>query len=76
MTEIKEVRPRADYQLEVLLTNGGSVTLNLRPKLETIRFGLLRDEAFFKQAETDGTVIRWGNKVELSASEVFELIKK
>ena len=76
MTEIKEVRPRADYQLEVQLSNGGSVTLNLKPKLQTIRFGLLRDEAFFRRAETDGTVIRWGNKVELSSSEVFELIKK
>jgi hypothetical protein len=76
MTEIKEVRPRADYQLEVLLSNGGSVTLNLKPKLQTIRFGLLRDEAFFRRAQTDGTVIRWGNKVELSAGEVFELIKK
>ena len=76
MTEIKEVKPRENYQLEVLLSNGGSVTLNLKPKLETIRFGLLRDEAFFHSAETDGTVIRWGNKVELSAGEVFELIKK
>ncbi len=76
MVEIKEVKPREDYQLEVLLTNGGSITLNLKPKLETIRFGLLRDETFFKQAETDGTVIRWDDKIELSSSEIFEMIKK
>ena len=76
MTEIKEVHPREDYQLKVLLSNGDSVTLNFKPKLETIRFGLLKDETFFRRAETDGTVIRWENKIELSASEVFELIKK
>ncbi len=76
MAEIKEVKPKENYQLEMLLTNGSSITLNLKSKLETIRFGLLRDEAFFNQAETDGTVIRWGSKVELSAGEVFEMIKK
>ncbi|WP_027399890.1 DUF2442 domain-containing protein [Anaerovorax odorimutans] len=76
MAEIKEVHPREDYQLEVSLTNGGSITLNLKPKLETIRFGLLKDAAFFRRVETDGTVIRWGSKVELSTSEVFEMIKK
>lgn len=47
MAEIKEVKPREDYQLDVLLKNGGNITLNLKPKLEIIRFGLLRDEAFF-----------------------------
>ncbi len=76
MAEIIKVHPKEDYQLEVLLSNGGSVTLNLKTKLNTIRFGLLRDKAFFRCAETDGTVIRWSNKVELSATEVFELIKK
>jgi hypothetical protein len=38
-------------------------------------FGLLRDEAFFRRAETDGSMIRWDGKVQLSSSEVFEMIK-
>ena len=76
MAEIKEVKLREDYQHELLLTNGGSIILNLKPKLENIRFGLLRDEVFFRQAETDGMVICWGGKIELSFSEVFEMIKK
>ncbi|WKY48999.1 DUF2442 domain-containing protein [Eubacteriaceae bacterium ES3] len=76
MTEIKAVKAKENYQLEVNLTNGSMITLNLKPKLETIRFGLLRDEAFFQRAETDGRVISWGNKVELSTSEVFDMIKK
>ncbi len=76
MTYIKEVTPKEDYQLEVKLDNGISFVLNLKPKLNTIRFGLLRDKAFFSRAETDGKIINWDDKVEISASEVFELIKK
>ncbi|MEA1959905.1 MAG: DUF2442 domain-containing protein [Bacillota bacterium] len=76
MTEIKEVHPKADYKLEVELTNGSSVILNLQPKLNTIRFGILRDTEIFNRVETDGTVINWDKKVELSVSELFDLIKK
>ncbi len=76
MVEIKAIKIKEDYQLEIQLSNGGSIMLNLKPKLETIRFGLLKDKAFFKHAETDGTVIRWDNKVELSIGEIFELIRK
>ena len=76
MTHIKEVTPREDYQLEVTLDNGSTIILNLKPKLDTLRFGLLRDAAFFERAETDSKVIIWDDKVELSASEIFELVKK
>ncbi len=75
MTEIKAVYPKEDYHLEILLSNGNNVTLNLKPKLKTIRFGLLHDDEFFRLVETDGKVIRWQNKVTLSSSEVFEMIR-
>ncbi len=40
MTEIKEVYPGKDYRLNVILDNGSSIVLNLKPKLHTMRFGL------------------------------------
>ncbi|MBS7525236.1 MAG: hypothetical protein PWP51_2916 [Clostridiales bacterium] len=76
MVKILEVHPKAKHQLEVLLDNGSSITLNLAPKLQTIRFGLLSDETFFRRVETDGTVIHWDHKVEISLSEVLSLLKK
>lgn len=76
MTQIKEVTPKEGYQLEVTLDNGSIIILNLNPKLDTLRFGLLRDAAFFGRAETNGKVISWDDKMELSASEIFELVKK
>ena len=76
MSHIKAVVPKEDYQLEVLLDNGSSVTLNLESRLHTIRFELLSDKAFFCSATTDGNCIRWDDKIEISVSEVFQLAQK
>ena len=76
MSQITQVHALDNHQIEVALDNGSSVMLNLKPKLRTIRFGPLRDEAFFHRADTNGYVIRWENKVELSIGEIFEIIKR
>lgn len=76
MAQIKSVAARDDYRLEVVLENGSSIILNLANRLNTVRFGLLEDKGFFCRATTDGTCIRWDNKIEVSASEVFQLAQK
>ena len=76
MTRIKSVTPRDGCRLEVLLANGSSVILDLSSRLNTVRFGLLEDEAFFRSASTDGDFVRWGSQIEISASEVFQLAQK
>lgn len=76
MIQIKNVIPKEDYLLEVQLENGSSVILNFSSRLHTVRFGMLADKAFFQRAVTDGDCIRWDNKIEISASEVFQLAQK
>ena len=76
MVQIKSVVPLDDYRLAVDLENGSSVTLNFTDKLGTVRFGLLADKDFFRRATTDGTLISWDGKIEISASEVFQLVQK
>lgn len=76
MSQIKNVVPKEDYMLEVILDNGSSITLNLKSRLETVRFGMLTDQALFKQATTDGSYIRWDNKIEISVNEVFQMAQK
>jgi hypothetical protein len=76
MSLIQNITVKDDYKLEVLLQNGSSITLNLKPRLDTLRFGQLADPAFFAQATTDGSFIRWGPRVEISASELFQLAQK
>lgn len=73
---INKVIPMEDYHLEIQMDNGSSVILDLKSRLETMRFGMLSDSELFKRVTTDGTYIRWNNKVEISVSEVFQLAQK
>jgi hypothetical protein len=76
VSQIKSITLKADYRLEALLDNGSSITLNLKPRLGTVRFGLLADPEFFSRATTDGSFIRWGDRVEISVNELFQLAQK
>jgi len=76
MVQIINVVPLDGHRLEVGLSNGSSVTLDFTGRLGTVRFGLLADPEFFRRAETDGTIVKWGNKIEVSAAELFQLAQK
>lgn len=76
MTQIKRVIPKDDYLLEVQLENGSSIILNFFDRLQNVRFSLLADKDFFRRAVTDGDFVRWDNKIEISAREVFQLAQK
>lgn len=76
MSHIIKVVPREAYRLEVLLDNGSMLVLNLESRLRTVRFGPLSDRVLFEQATTDGSFIRWGNRLEISVNEIFELAQK
>jgi len=62
--------------LEVELDNGSTIILNFSNRLHTVRFGMLADMDFFRRAVTDGDFVRWDNKIEISAREVFQLAQK
>ncbi|HWQ62406.1 MAG TPA: hypothetical protein VN521_08860 [Negativicutes bacterium] len=76
MSRIRSVTAKDDYRLEAQLDNGSSITLNMKSRLGTVRFGLLADAEFFRRATTDGLFVRWGNMVEISVSELFQLAQK
>lgn len=76
MVQIKSVIPKSGYRLEVRLENDNSIILDFTDRLHTVRFGMLADKAFFQRAATDGDFVRWDNKIEISVSEVFQLVQK
>ncbi len=76
MTGIKEVIPKENYLLEVRFENGSSAVLDFSKKIHTIRFGMLSNKDFFSRVKTDGTLITWGNKIEMSAREVLQMLEK
>ena len=73
MNQIENVVPMADYKLQVFFVNGSNITLNLESRLNTVRFGMLANREFFQQVSTDGSYIRWGNKIEISINEIFQM---
>lgn len=76
LSSIVKVIPREGYQLEVYLQNGHSVTLNMAGRLKTLRFGELKDEALFRKAATDGSFVRWNDRIEISVRELFQLAQE
>jgi len=76
VVRIKAVMPKEDYQIEVMLDNGSSVSLNMKNRLGTVRFRRLADKEFFQKVTTDGSLVLWGDEVEMSISEVFQLARK
>ncbi|HWR28277.1 MAG TPA: Nif11 family protein [Negativicutes bacterium] len=76
MSRIQSIAIKDDYRLEALLDNGSSITLNMQSRLGTVRFGLLFDPAFFATATTDGSFIRWGDQIEISLTELFQLAQQ
>lgn len=76
MTRITNVIPLENYRLEVQLDNGSSVILSFERRLQTIRFGMLAEDDFFRKASTNGLCVFWDDKLEVSVSEVFQLAQK
>ena len=76
MSRIQSISTKEEYQVEVLLDNGSSIILSLKSRLGTIRFGPLADPELFARATTDGSFIRWDDKLEISVSELFQLAQK
>jgi hypothetical protein len=76
MIHIEKAVAREEYRLEVVLDSGSTIILNLESKLSTARFSMLREESFFKKVSTDGNFVRWDDKLEISLSELFQLIQK
>jgi hypothetical protein len=62
--------------LTVRLDNGSAVTVDLEGKLRTARFSLLRDEAVFAAAATDGKAVYWPNGLSVDLDEILELAKR
>lgn len=74
--KILQAVPAADYCITIYFDNRHSVTLDMKSKLETVRFSGLRDEQMFRAVRTDGKAVHWPHGISLAVSEIIELVAK
>lgn len=58
-TPISAVEAQEDGVLLVIFDSGNSVTLNMKPRFGSYRFGVLSNSEIFASADTDGSFVRW-----------------
>lgn len=63
-----------DYWLQIEMSTGNIVQLDLSPKLKTTRFCPLKDNALFRSVTIDGDFLVFGNKVKLGATEIMNMV--
>jgi len=75
MPTILSICPLEGHRIEINFVNGNSVILNMTSKLRTIRFEPLKDKRLFESAITDGESIMWNSMIEISTTEIFQLVQ-
>lgn len=74
----KSVHALPDYQLEITMGTGTTIHFDFRARLNTARFGSLRDEELFNSVRTDGNYLIFDKtgkmQVKITASEFMDLV--
>lgn len=74
----KQVFAGADYQLEVIMETGTTIHFDFRSRLNTVRYGMLKDEELFRSVHTDGNYLIFKKTgrmpVKITASEFMDLV--
>ena len=74
----QSVHALKDYQLEVVMGTGTTIHFDFCSRLDTARFGRLKDEALFGNVRTDGNYLIFEKSgkmpVKITASEFMDLV--
>ncbi len=77
-TYFKSVRPLADYRIQVFMGTGTTIHFDFYPKLNTARFGILKDKDMFNNVKTDGKRLIFEKPgkihIRITASEFMDLV--
>lgn len=73
MHHIISVQCDEDYGIDVLFDMDEHIHICFQKRKETIRFALLADPIFFRAVTTDGSFIRWEDKIEISVRELLTM---
>lgn len=75
---IKSVRALPEYHLEVEMVTGTNILFDFRSRLNTVRYGKLRDVEMFTSVQTDGIQLIFSKKgkvpIKIDAKEFMDLV--
>lgn len=69
---VKDVKPLADYQLELTFSNEEKKVFDMKPYLKTGRFTELNNEAMFASVKCTLGSIQWQNGLDLCPDTLYE----
>ena len=58
-TTLKEVKPQADYRLELTFQNGSTAVVNMERQVHTLRFARIAPREIFATARAEGDKVVW-----------------
>lgn len=77
MIKIVLVLPNDNHTLYIVLNNRQCIIYDLKPQLETIRFSILKDLAFFNTVKVKyGNTLVWDDVCQLTIDEIMKTVKK
>jgi len=68
---VKDVKPKADYRLQITFSNGEVGVYDCRPLLDFGVFRELRDVAYFRQARVAGGTIVWPHEQDICPDTLY-----
>ena len=68
---VKDVKPLADYRLEIVFTNGEIGTYDCRPLLDFGVFKELEDEVYFRQVRAEGGTVVWPHEQDICPDTLY-----
>jgi hypothetical protein len=78
MAAIQSVIPKADYTLEIILTNHSRLICNMKPYIETVQFCPLKDMETWKNVETKENCLSFTGvtRVEIPIDTLLDLFMR
>ena len=74
----RSVKALPEFRLDIEMTTGAHIEFGFASRLNTMRFGVLKDEKLFATAFTDGEFLLFGKdgpaKVSISAADFMDLL--
>jgi hypothetical protein len=68
---VEDVKPIADYRLEITFSNGENGVYDCRPLLDFGVFRELKDEAYFRQARAIGGTVVWPHEQDICPDTLY-----